>query len=231
MDDPPSIEMRGPSPNIHNLPPLPLELWTRVIASITDRAELPGIWLTTRRVSHALKAATEAAFVQRHLRDLNIDYMLGFAYIDDGTEDDDDLSTGRKCSLAVNCRFDRLIDDGERAVFRDKAFQRPEGNENNFFQQARRATSNAWREAISMYLGDGGVDRRFDLPPHVISFGREVLDTDLPGQKADFEAFEISFRWKEALSLFFGEMLYVRHISWLEVVGSPAHKHNEVAQC
>ncbi|KAK8061753.1 hypothetical protein PG994_008119 [Apiospora phragmitis] len=58
-------------------PHLPLEVWTRIISKIIDCRYLPRVWLNCRRVSYALKVATETAFIAKHLPHTRIEFDTG----------------------------------------------------------------------------------------------------------------------------------------------------------
>ncbi|KAI0897223.1 hypothetical protein F4806DRAFT_392056 [Annulohypoxylon nitens] len=51
-------------------PPLPLEIWTQIMRYLVHNEDLPELWRDIRLLSHTLKAALEAAFVDEHLKNL-----------------------------------------------------------------------------------------------------------------------------------------------------------------
>ena len=61
----------------------------------------------------------------------------------------------------------------------------------------------------------GGQDRRLDVPPYTLVFRRIANDTKLPVLQADYDNIEVSFLWKPALSMLFGEDEYQK---WAEAV-------------
>ncbi|KAI1379964.1 hypothetical protein F4677DRAFT_300281 [Hypoxylon crocopeplum] len=59
-------------------PPLPLEIWTQIMRTLVHSEDLPELWTGLRLLSHTLKAAVEAAFVDEHLSRLR-----GWLYVGD----------------------------------------------------------------------------------------------------------------------------------------------------
>ena len=76
-----------------------------------------------------------------------------------------------------------------------------------------------WKGKVNWYTGgndpgavaEGG---RFDLPPWTVEMYGMVNDTELPGWNIDYEAREISFRWKETFQCFLREREYVDKKTW-----------------
>ncbi|KAK7985549.1 heterogeneous nuclear ribonucleoprotein r [Apiospora saccharicola] len=92
-------------------PHLPLEVWTRIIGFVTDCHYLPRVWLNCRRVSHAFKAATETAFIRKHLPHTHIEFDVRTKEV---LRDVNENKVGLD---DIVVKFSHLSEDRERAVF------------------------------------------------------------------------------------------------------------------
>ncbi|KAH0427115.1 hypothetical protein CcaCcLH18_09862 [Colletotrichum camelliae] len=199
---------------------LPPELWEMVIGSITDCDYLPRVWLNFRRVSQAFKEITERVFSSKHLRysritNVCLDFFVitpkgGFVRVED---------------KRLMLDFDRLSDDGERAVFNEKHFTSLGNLDKRVLFNRRRykvgdildGFRGGWAASHKRATRE---DRQSHFPshqwvdssplPHIFSLRRIANDTDLPGAEYDFEGLEMSFLWKLALSRLLEEEEYMR---------------------
>ena len=198
-------------------PHLPFEVWVRIIGFITDWRYVPRVWLNFRLVSHAFKEATEQAFAAVHLplADINFGYI--------GVVNDDDDGQTYECDMYL--KFDRLSGDGERAIFRSDV-------ENSEFikditvnrgQPMFDYITQQFRAKLEPYLRPPP-RTRFSHPPHVLMLRHEVADTPLPGAEADYEKRELSVLWRPMLSLFFGEVEFMKWASRVETQHSDARR-------
>ena len=169
---------------------------------------LPQIWASCRQVSHVVKAATEAAFVQTQFRQ-KYKTMLGFF-------------PGCGNGEEIPMRFDRLEDDASfcgrggggdgiraRAVFKPvlgSVGQMKMSDWDFVDEPSSGASSQSPR-----YLGGGAnieVDRRgWRESPHVILVDgvRWVGNVELVGLQVDAARKEVSFLWVPTFSAFFAE--------------------------
>jgi len=123
----------------------------------------------------------------------------------------------------ILARFDRLSDDGKRAFFRDEDALERMGSE------LLGHTVQSWRRRVEGYLADPGADLdfndmadydahvmlqrfQFNQPPHVITMGGMVNDTELWELEVDFDRLEISFDWRNMVSNFLGEEERVKYL-------------------
>ncbi|KAE9582213.1 hypothetical protein CGMCC3_g1715 [Colletotrichum fructicola] len=194
---------------------LPPELWEMIIGSITDCDYLPRVWFNFRRVSRTFKEITERVFSSNHLRYSRVTHVFldffvmtpkgGFIRVDE---------------KRLMLDFDRLSDDGERAVFNEKHFTSLGNLDKRIMFNRRRYKIG---DILDGFRGGWAASHmratREDRPPyspshqwadssplpHIFSLRRIANDTDLPGEEYDFEGLEMSFLWKPALSKLLGE--------------------------
>lgn len=170
-------------------PSLPPEVWINIFSYCTD---LTHLWLACRRVSSTLRACAERAFGEQFLQDVRIDFQL------------EKYNLGGKTQRPeINVVFDRLGRGKENGIAwyhdtREPAPPLAGGRKTN--QKARdeyEKMTCRWRENVH--------ERKAQMPNYIVSIGDLVNDTELPGLHIDIQKREISFRWKEMLSLFFRE--------------------------
>ncbi|KAH7057252.1 hypothetical protein B0J12DRAFT_738049 [Macrophomina phaseolina] len=185
-----------------NCPPLPFELWVRIVASITNSNLIPHVWLSCRRVSRLLRAATEEAFLIRHLKP-----RTRITFGDLGMVRD---RRGKKVYLKLVLAFDRLAEgDRGRAVFRDaKVDAKVRG------RGVEEALVERWKDAMRLYRGGGDGDGRIDLPPYTVAVRQVVNDSELPGLEVDYERREVSFDWRGMFDMLFGEEMYAMRLNY-----------------
>jgi len=187
-----------------NNPYVPSELWHLILCLHPD---LVHLWCSCRQVSRGFRSIVDHIFKTEHLAQTAIEFDLGWDYLDqEGLTD--------KCVFGVRCTFDRFSDnDKEIAVFKD---QQPKAERHaEWVQRHKKMELWKWKEKVDWYTGgddkgavtDGG--RLFDLSPWVVTVYAMVNDTALPGWNIDYEAREISFRWKEMFQCFFREQEYM----------------------
>lgn len=191
-----------------HLPSLPPEIWWQIIASITDSRYLPRVWLNLRLTSRFLKSVTERVFADLHLRRSRLEFLA----FDPVTDAD-----GNPRPLDFILEFDRLSDDGSRAVYIDKELHANHGPERlcradalsypDPVETVHQALVHQWRRRVEAYAPppsqNGG-----EVPPHVFAVRRIANDTELPGLQVDYDAFEVSFLWRPALTALFAEEEY-----------------------
>jgi len=205
------------------LPQLPLEIWTIILTHITDTPDdLCRTWLNLRRVSRVFNAAIETAVRNGVLRCADIAFPVHRTKV---------VFIGKKISRiklgTIVARLDHLSEDGERVFFRDSdALERMGGELLNH-------TLKSWSHTIQVYVGDADADYvdseglqladydadvslnrdfNFSQPPHVITLGGMVNDSELPGLEVDFDRLEISFNWRRMLTMFLAEDDRVRRL-------------------
>ncbi|KAK6860387.1 hypothetical protein PG995_004023 [Apiospora arundinis] len=199
-------------------PHLPLELWTRIIGYITDCRYLPRVWLNCRRISHTFKAATETAFITKHLPHTRIEFDIDNSHTLWGVEDN------RIVADSIFVKFSHLTEDRQRAVFvRESSYERSKSTQlssgGNLFDH----TIKQWRNSMQRYFEEPGYATQG--PRHMLYVRREVNDTTLPGLQVDFENIEVSLLWRPMLSTFYGDAEYLK---WAQKVYS---QHNPVDGC
>lgn len=198
---PPSAAMASlPTPEPRLCPPLPFELWVRIISEISNSNLIPGVWLSCRHVSRLVRAATEEAFLARHLKK-----RTRVKFSDLGMTVD---RRGKKAFLSLVLQFDRLSEDRTRVVFKDQTSEE---------RLKQRGVYDAllvrWRDAMRLYQGDGDGSRN-DLPPYTIAVRQIVNDTELPGLEIDYEKREMSFDWRAMFDMLFGEERYAMKLNY-----------------
>ncbi|KAL2752318.1 hypothetical protein ACRALDRAFT_1065480 [Sodiomyces alcalophilus JCM 7366] len=196
------------SSNHRYLPPLPPEIWCQIIASITDSRYLPRIWLNLRLTSRFLKSVTERVFADLHLRRSRLEF-LAFDPVTD--------AHGDPRPLDFILEFDRLSDDGSRAIYADKELHANHGPERlcptdalaypDRVDTVHQALVCQWRRRVEDYTAPPPHNRR-EVPPHVLVVRRVANDTELPDLRVDYDAFEVSFLWRPALTALFAEEEY-----------------------
>ncbi|KAL0261830.1 hypothetical protein SLS55_003262 [Diplodia seriata] len=189
-------------------PALPVELWIRIISCITNSNVIPHVWLSCRRVSRCVRAATEEAFLHRHLKPRTHVKFRDLGMVPD--------SAGWKHYLGLTLEFDRLSEDRTRAVFGNKRRidddDEDEEEEEEQEQVVEDALTARWRAAMKLYQGDGD-GCRFDLSPYTITVRQIVNDTELPGLEVDYEGREMSFDWRGMFDRLFGEECYAMKLN------------------
>ncbi|GME25369.1 hypothetical protein GTA08_BOTSDO02129 [Neofusicoccum parvum] len=205
-------------------PPLPLELWTRIITHLPLR-HLARTWFALRSCSRLLRAAAEEAYLTRHVAGGTSLVFDALGYDAKHLAEREGLceEVGK---FAMPFRFKRV--DGEdrgRVVFGvdwEEAGvwtgRRGVGGGRNF---------DAWVQAVRWYVegragrmgeerwagrcrvGRGGVGRP-DCPVYTVVVGRVVNDTELPGLEVDFEEMEVTFEWRGMLDRLLGEEEAIR---------------------
>ncbi|KAH8901965.1 hypothetical protein BR93DRAFT_973054 [Coniochaeta sp. PMI_546] len=203
------------------LPQLPLELWTAIASYLTGTPDdLCWIWLNLRRVSRSFNAAIETAVRNCILRSAEI--VIPFHRTKIVRSGNPPMVTRIQLGT-ITTHFSHLSEDGERAFFRDEDALERMGEE------LLDHTVMSWRRRTEMYLGDAAMDSdadgvadcdahlmlqrfQFNQPPHVITMGGMVNDTELLGLQVDFDRLELSFCWKHMLTNFLAEEERVRHM-------------------
>lgn len=211
------------------LPQLPLELWTAIVSYLTGTPDdLCWTWLNLRRVSRGFNAAIETAVRNCILRSAEIAIPSHRTKV---------VRSGHPPMVTriqlgtIAARFSRLTDDGERAVFRDEDALERMG------QELLDHTVKSWRRTTEIYLGGAATDGdasdlavcdahamlqryQFNQPPHVITMGGIVNDTELSGLEVDFDRLEMSFHWKHMVTNFLAEEERVRRLERTAKVGN-----------
>lgn len=191
---------------------LPVEIWARVIGFITDSRYLPRVWLHFRQVSRGFKTATELAFVQKHLQYTNVEFGP-WSMVKDRDQN--------KVSCRLTLVFKGLAgEDRDRAIFAsDEDLESTKATQLEEFMGGitlHRHLTNQWRIEFGPY-SDPPPDSVFAWPPHILAVRREANDTELPGLRVDWEEHQISVLWKPMLSLFFGELEYMKWADRIEL--------------
>ncbi|CRK11188.1 hypothetical protein BN1708_010064, partial [Verticillium longisporum] len=183
-----------------SLPYLPPEIWMHIIGCITDSRYIPRVWLNLRLVSRFFQLLTERVFANCHLRRSRLEF-LAFDPVTDEHRQPRDLN------FALD--FDRLSDDGLRAVYTDKAMAGQHGTSRLIASDAtvHDECVKQWREKVTAYLAPPPTNR-YDVAPHILVLRRIANDTELPNLRVDYDRFEASFDWRPALSKLFGEEEY-----------------------
>lgn len=200
---------------------LPLELWERIIAAITDSRYHARAWLYLRLVSRTFKAATEHVWATRHLPATRIEFRPL------ALQAASRFSKAEVVELSLD--FESLSEDGERAVFASKRrFEDLKDSEVTYRSGVTETIYDVLARQFDIYsrasLPCPSVE---DLvPPNyaIIMANRDVNDTELPGLEFDLEGFKVSFLWKPMLSMFYGESEYEK---WADKVSSQHHAQRE----
>jgi hypothetical protein len=179
---------------------LPPEIRSKIIASISDAAEVPRAWLVYRLVSRSFRQDVEEAFRTHYLKRVQIHYKL--------------YNLAKFGPMDLVFEFARLCENGERAVFRPVA-EDPEGGRqlSSMTVLRRREDDEEWRwEQMRLWRRLFRSDPWYltSLPPHAIALDASVMDTGLPGFQVDYEAPEISFLWKPMWDGFLGELAWMQ---------------------
>jgi hypothetical protein len=187
-----------------------LEIWINIIEYI-PREDCGSAWLNCRPVSRVLKAATEAVFMQRHVPRLRVVY---------GRQLEDICNFARQW---LSFKFERFTEDLERVIMVYRIPPRYSDRENwqDYVKASFRHQMTAYSDAknkrdrlmISTLKGAKiNIDERLVpiiRPYHTMTLGKcYARDTELPGFQYDLDSFSVSFEWKPALSIFFGEEEY-----------------------
>jgi hypothetical protein len=120
------------------------------------------------------------------------------------------------CMMHMDMVLDRFDPENkERCIFKEKtrttgAAGTTDPEDCEFREKENRVIAARWREKWVLYFGGTLNDRgekggRFDIPPYPLRIEREVLDSKLPGIRADAERNEISFEWRGMFSCFYRE--------------------------
>ncbi|KAI0155694.1 hypothetical protein BJ166DRAFT_339766 [Pestalotiopsis sp. NC0098] len=175
-------------------PALPLELWTKILSSLTEPHYLPRTWLSCRRVSHAFKVATEAAFTDVYLRRMVIRTELAEP-IDltfSGFSEDRSFVCFRHDSAAATANNPPLRMPPElRARLEERAEQ-------------------AWEREHQLYLDSMQTSAPRML--YQVWLMGHVEDTRFPGLQVDIPSRSLRFEWKPLLNNMFGEIEYRKWI-------------------
>ncbi|KAH8204154.1 hypothetical protein TruAng_001706 [Truncatella angustata] len=170
------------------LPPLPLEIWTKILSCDVDPRYLPRTWLNCRRVSRAFKAATEMAFVDVYLPRMTICVELSEMI---------ELVYG---GLSVDRQFVTLkqsLDDQDGAPSRISESTKRQWRE----QLSRTWTKEHYRYVDLIQKGSPSILYHIWLEGY-------VEDPGFPDLSVDIEKRTLAFRWKPMLSNMFGEIEY-----------------------
>lgn len=199
-------------------PHLPIELWTAIISHISAPEDIISAWLNIRRVSRSFRSATETAMRQRLMRSAHLDFVSHhIKAVRTFPGPSSRIQLG-----AIETRFDRWSEDGNRVFFRDKtALERMD-------EFLLMHTKEDWVHRVGNYMSQtcvppeivvvGGRRRlatnlvSFNIPPHIITVGGMVNDTELPGLEVDYDRLEVSFLWRPMLTMFLAEEERVRHL-------------------
>lgn len=219
------------------LPQLPLELWTAIVSYLTGTPDdLCWTWLNLRRVSRSFNAAIETAVRNCVLRSAEIAIPAHRTKL---------VRSGHPPMVTriqlgtIVARFSHVSDDGERAVFRDEDALERMG------QELLDHTVKSWRRTTEIYLTDAATDGdtghlafcdahamlqrfQFNQPPHVITMGSMVNDTELSGLEVDFDRLEMSFNWKHMVTNFLAEEERVRRLERTAKVGNRVRQESSL---
>ncbi|OJD37370.1 heterogeneous nuclear ribonucleoprotein r [Diplodia corticola] len=211
---PPPPPPPSSSESARRCPPLPVELWVRIISNIAHSNVIPHVWLSCRRVSRTVRAAAEEAFLHRHLKPRTHIKFRDLGMVPD--------SHGWKHYLNLTLEFDRLSEDRKRVVFsnrralREEEEEEDEGEDEEEGRRHEKAVEDAlterWRAAMRLYQGNG-YGCRIDLSPYTITVRQIINDTELPGLEIDYEAREMSFDWRAMFDRLFGEECYAMKLN------------------
>lgn len=175
-------------------PPLPPELWIRILSYYSD---LTHLWTACRHVSHNFCAYVEQVFVESVLRNTYIDFQL------------EKYNLGGKSKRPeVPTSFDRFelglkLEGGGRektqAWFRDwrRKSDVAGGKKKDYDRMMERWENNVdgWRP---------------EMPNYTIRVGNVVNDTPIPNLSIDVRSRGISFDWRNMFTLFFREQALLR---------------------
>ncbi|KAH7033522.1 uncharacterized protein B0I36DRAFT_110186 [Microdochium trichocladiopsis] len=182
-------------------PPLPLELWIRIIGFVTDSRYIPRAWLNFRRVSSSFKAATELAFSDRHLRNTEIifrDYNFQLKHVPavaaalESAGNSGELVGSAPFHLKFVLKYQGLSEDRTRAIFKREPIGEEVGRlalpEHGCTLAELAATrwqhiSQSWYTAGQERLRQPATPLPAACPAaaHVITTRRVANDTALPG--------------------------------------------------
>lgn len=203
------------------LPQLPPEIWTAIVSHLTGSPDdLCWLWLKLRRVSRSFNAVIETAVRSCVLRSAEIAIPFHRTKV---VRSGDPSMVMRIQLGTIVARFDHFSEDGDRVFFRDKDALERMGAE------LLDHSVNSWRRRVETYLADAGADLDFDdladynahvmlqrfqfnQPPHVITLGSMVNDTELLGLQVDFDRLEMSFNWRHMVTNFLAEEERVKYL-------------------
>ncbi|RDW69906.1 hypothetical protein BP5796_08303 [Coleophoma crateriformis] len=171
-------------------PPLPTELWIRILGNLNKDSDLPQLWTSCRHVSTVFRDVVEFMFRGKHLSKTWIHYDLGIHYSEDYA----------RMLINVKFRFARLSDDRERAIF-------------HLDQCAE-----AYKDLLRRRLRKRVEKHDLEAPHHSVQVRRDLNDTPIPALQVDYENLELSCNWKSLLSSFYGEARLYHELqgAWVE---------------
>lgn len=201
---------------------LPLEIWSGVIRNL-DTDDIPHAWFSLRRVSRAMRDATEHAFRTHFLRQATIKFPLGSGPVLSEAERRVVAFVKVDVSMALS-HFSGDGDDGDgggddhaRAHFAHRPDPEQEAHDWEASGLAAWQRRN-WNRTVDGYKvpygGDGQQSGWYshDVRPHLFILRWLVNDAGFPGMQLDGEARTLSFLWKPFLDGFCGEILRVREL-------------------
>lgn len=171
-------------------PPLPPELWIRIL---TFNPDLTHLWTSCRHVSRDFSAYTEQIFAHTVIRNTHIDFQLEkynlggtskrphipttFARFEPSTGQDGGDAQDKARAWFDDKRRKKDIGGGKKAEY-DRLMSRWESNVHN---------------------------RQAQMPYYTIRIDHMVNDTELPGLTIDLANRRVGFDWRRAFTLFFRE--------------------------
>ena len=178
-------------------PVLPREIWQAVFSNFRKHQDLVHLWTDCRHVCRQFRDDVERVFSIKHLPKTSITFDCGWsvsilkgrnpAEVDLGIWYNEDAFGGKVNLRSIEFGFDRLENDGEVAVFKNK------DSAEEFMSEIMQRV---W------YCINGSTIER---PEHLVCFRRAVNDTDIPGVAVDKEQREIRLDWRAMYSEFFAE--------------------------
>ncbi|KAI1843254.1 hypothetical protein JX266_010608 [Neoarthrinium moseri] len=174
--------------------PLPLEIWVRVLSSITDSQLLPQAWLNCRLVSRGFRVATETAFVGTYLPQMKLcvelTELLELTFF--GVSPDRTLA-----------RFTHVLRAGSGQSF-------PLRMPLHLQRRLEQETERIWQREHERYVKS----IQEGAPSLLYTCWVEGFVEDPPflGLEVDVARRMLSFRWQPTLSTMFGEIEHRRQL-------------------
>lgn len=190
---PPTIKHESP-PRLSRTPicpPLPPELWIRILSYHND---LTHLWCTCRRVSALFRDYVEQVFAESHLKDTSIDFLLEKYNLG-----------GKSRRPEIPTSFARFSQDKYKytVYFRDK---RPKKDVTGGGSKKEKGEY----ERVMQRWADNILNIMPEMPNYTIRVGNMVNDTVLPGLGLRSEEREIGFDWRGMFQAFFREQERLR---------------------
>lgn len=187
---------------------LPLEIWSTVIRNL-DTDDIPHAWFALRRVSKAMRDATELAFRTHYLREATIKFPLGSGPI----LSDAERRVVGYVKVDLFMALSHFSEDNARVHFgqsRTSPEQAEEWEENGLAAWQRKN----WHKTVDGYGIPDGESGWFShvVRPHLFMLRWLVNDNAFPDMQLDGEERTVSFLWRPFLNDFCGERLRVREL-------------------